>query len=86
LSQRHDEAGVHRQQEHEIELAGADVFGDLHAVGQEQRAEQLLDEMTRADEQYHLPFRPIPDVIGVAVDDNDEGELQGKPQEFDDNP
>src|SRR5258707_13145845 len=67
LPERDDEARVDRQQQHEIEFAGADVFGDLGAVGQEERLENLLNKMARAHQQHDLPFRPIANPIRVLV-------------------
>src|SRR5438045_5693498 len=86
LAQGDDEAGVDGQEEHEIHFAGAHVFRNLGAVGQEKGLENLLNEMARADEQHDLPLRPVADEIGVGVNDGDEGELKTKPEQFDKNP
>src|SRR2546427_591417 len=42
--------------------------------------------MARAHQQYDLPFRPIANVIRVAVDHRDERQLQGKPEQLHENP
>ena len=86
LAQRDDKAGVNRQEQKEIEFAGADEFGKVGAVDEEEGLGKLLDEGARADEHDDLPFGPRADVIGVEVKDADEAELEAEPEEFDDDP
>src|SRR6267154_4438426 len=42
--------------------------------------------MTRADQHYHLPFCPAPNVIRVQVKDSDQTKLQAEPKQLDKNP
>ena len=86
FSQREEEARVDRQQQHEVESPGADEFGHLHAIGQEEGLENLLDEMRHAEQQHHFPLRPVADVIGVRIDDDDERELQREPKHLNHDP
>src|SRR5438552_1400369 len=72
LAQGDNEAGIDREQEHEIELAGADILRNLGAVGEKKCLENLLNEVTRAHQQNHLPLRPVADVIGVLINHRDE--------------
>ena len=85
-AQGDQKARVHRQQQHEIQPAGADQFGKLDAVGQENGLENLLDEMARPHQQDHLPFGPGGDVVGVQINHADETELQPKPEQLDHDP
>ncbi len=86
LAQGNEKAGVDREQQHEIQPAGADQLGKLGAVGQEKGLENLLDEMARPHQQDDLPFGPGGDVIGVQIDDADEAELEGEPKHLDHDP
>jgi len=76
LAQGDDEAGVDGEHEEEIEFAGANEFGEVGAVDEEEGLENLLDELAGADEEDDLPFGPGADGVGVEVNDADEGELQ----------
>jgi cupin superfamily acireductone dioxygenase involved in methionine salvage len=40
----------------------------------------------RADQQYHFPFRPPPDVIDVPEDDTKKNDLPTKPQNLHNHP
>src|SRR5437868_15352264 len=67
LAQGDDEAGVDREQEHEIELTSADILRNLGAVGEEKGLENLLNEVDRSHQQILLPIRQITTVIGVQI-------------------
>ena len=85
-AQRDEKAGVHRQQQKEIHLPGADEFGQVGAIGQEEGLIDLLDEIAAADEQNHLPFAPGADAVGLREQHGDEAELQAEPQDLHDDP
>ena len=57
-SQRDQEPRIHGQQQQKIHFTGPHQLGKVRAVRQEKRLIELLDEITRADEQNHLPFCP----------------------------
>jgi hypothetical protein len=86
LAEGNEKARVDGKQEHKIQFACADVFGKLGQIGQEKRGEKLLDELAGADEENDLPFRPCADMVCMAIDDGDECELEGKPEQFHDDP
>lgn len=86
LAERDNEASIDRQEQKEIEFAGADEFGKVGAVNEEEGLIQLLDETACANEHDDLPFGPGADVVGVEVKNADEAELKAEPEEFDDDP
>ena len=46
----------------------------------------LRDDLMRADEQHHFPFRPVTDAIDLAEDNAEEKNLAEKPKHLDDQP
>src|SRR5438045_8058494 len=86
LAQGDNEAGIDREQEHEIELTSADILRNLGTVGEKKCLENLLNEVARAHQQNHLPLRPIANVIGVLINHRDEGQLQAEPEQLNDDP
>ena len=79
LPQRNKKSRIDRQQEHEIEPAGADQVRKLRAIGQKKRLEDLLNELAGPDQHHHFPFGPGRNVIGVQVDHADKAQLQREP-------
>ena len=81
-----DEARVDGQRQQEIHLARAHQLRKVRAVSQEKRLIDLLDEVARAHQQHHLPFRPRTDGSGLRINDRDKGQLQAEPQQLHDDP
>ena len=80
LPEGNDKARVDRQQQEKIEFSGADEFGKIGAIDEEECLEDLLDEMARADEHHDLPFGPGADVVRVQIEHADETQLQSEPK------
>src|SRR5262245_59253361 len=85
LRERNEKARIYWQEQQKIETAGANEFGKLREVRQENRGEYLLDEIARPDQQHDLPFAPVANVIGMAVNDADKSQLQREPEQLDHN-
>src|SRR5436853_1901375 len=64
LPERDYKPGIDRQQQEKIEFASANQLGEVRAIDQEEGLENLLNEVTAANEENHLPFCPGADVIG----------------------
>src|SRR5688500_14779534 len=62
------------------------MLGDRRAIGEEERLEDLLDEMRRTHQEHYLPFGPIGDPVRVLIDHRDECQLHRKPQRLGDDP
>ncbi len=86
LPEGNDEAGVDREQEQKVQFAGANEFGKIGAVDEEEGLEKLLDEVAPANEHDDLPFGPGADVFGVQVKHTDKAELESEPKKLDDDP
>ena len=82
MTQRHEKARVDGKKEHEIHFARMNHFRKLRAINQKESLEELLDKVARANQHYHLPFRPSSDGIGMQVNHTIEPQLQGKPEQF----
>jgi hypothetical protein len=48
--------------------------------------EELRDDLMRANEQHHLPFRPISNVIDLSEDDAKENDLPAEPEDLHNHP
>src|ERR1043166_3424569 len=59
------ELAVDRQNKKRIEFPGSDEFRNIRDVHEEKRLEQLRDHLVSADEQNHLPFRPVADLVDL---------------------
>src|SRR6266446_7653372 len=66
---------VHRQDEERIELPGTHQLRNVRDVDEEKRLEKLPDNLVRADEQHHLPLRPIANLIDLTKDDAEKKNL-----------
>ena len=86
LFRRDGELTVDRQDEKRIEFSGADQFRDVRDVDEEEGLEQLRDDLMRADEQDHFPFRPVADPVDLTEDDAEEKNLAAKPEHLHDHP
>src|SRR5580765_5967119 len=86
LTQRHHEPRVNRQQQKEIQLACANELGKVRAINEKECLEHLLNKMTGANQDDHLPLGPGADVVRVQVQDANKTQLQTKPQQLDKNP
>src|SRR6266404_4114652 len=86
LAQRHDEAGIDGEQQKKIEFTGADQFGQIRAIDEEESLEHLLDKIASPDQQDHLPLGPAPDIVGMQIEHPDKTELQPEPEQFDEDP
>jgi hypothetical protein len=60
--------------------------GTLATLVKKKRLEQLRDDLVRADEQDHLPFRPVADLVDLPEDDTEEENLAAKPKHLHDHP
>ena len=80
------ELAVDRQDQQRIESSCANQFRDICHVHKKEGLEKLRDDLVCADEQYHFPFRPIPDVINVPEDDTKKHDLPAKPQNLHNHP
>src|SRR6188472_1322251 len=56
LAKGNEKARIGRQEQHEIEPSGSDVFRELHDVAQEKCGVKLLNEMAGADQHDDLPL------------------------------
>ena len=77
---------VHRLQKDEIEFPGPDKFGQIDQVGIEESLKDLADDLMRSNEQYHLPFRPVADLVYLTENHFDKDELAHKPKRLHDHP
>jgi hypothetical protein len=46
----------------------------------------LRDDLVGADEQDHLPLRPVADAVDLPKNDAEEDDLAGEPEHFHDHP
>ena len=80
------ELAVDRQDQSGVQFSRAHQLRNVCDVHEKERLEQLRDDLVRADEQHHFPFRPVTDAIHAAEDDAEKNDLPAEPQDFDDHP
>ena len=74
------ELAVERQDEQRIEFPGADQLGNVRHVHEKECLKELRDDLVRADEQDHFPFRPVADPVDLPEDDAEEHDLAAEPE------
>ena len=72
--------------EKRVELSRAHQLRNVGDVHEKERLKKLRDDLVRADEQHHFPFRPIADLIHLSKDDAEEDDLAAEPKHLHQHP
>ena len=77
---------IHRLQKDEVEFPGPNEFRQIDKVGKKEPLKDLADNLMGANQEDHLPLRPVANLVDVTEYHLDKDQLADKPKRFHDHP
>src|SRR5215831_16151434 len=74
------ELAVDWQNQNGIQFSSAHELGNVCDIHEKERLEELRDNLVCADQQHHLPLRPVADSIDIPKNDAEKNDLPTEPK------